>query len=173
MSSARSTHPLCSTVTSKFNELVYQYPIRIPERYSLVIRWVQVAWLVLAGWLVQAGWVQAGRLVIADGGERIGCGGLWGGGGGVPFCAARDPPGRAWLVPPSTPAPACPAQPALPASQPPLSVAVSSQPCPPLHTLPVPPPASCRSLLTQEGICLTLDPDFHFLEVGPGAACYG
>jgi predicted unusual protein kinase regulating ubiquinone biosynthesis (AarF/ABC1/UbiB family) len=25
-------------VTSKFNELVYQYPIRIPERYSLVIR---------------------------------------------------------------------------------------------------------------------------------------
>ncbi|KXZ42117.1 hypothetical protein GPECTOR_201g367 [Gonium pectorale] len=26
------------TVTSKFNELVYQYPIRIPERYSLVIR---------------------------------------------------------------------------------------------------------------------------------------
>lgn len=28
----------CRTVTSKFNELVYQYPIRIPERYSLVIR---------------------------------------------------------------------------------------------------------------------------------------
>lgn len=27
------------TVTSKFNELVYQYPIRIPERYSLVIRY--------------------------------------------------------------------------------------------------------------------------------------
>lgn len=26
------------TVTSKFNELVYQYPIRVPERYSLVIR---------------------------------------------------------------------------------------------------------------------------------------
>lgn len=26
------------TVTTKFNELVYQYPIRIPERYSLVIR---------------------------------------------------------------------------------------------------------------------------------------
>ncbi|CAG9466897.1 unnamed protein product [Pedinophyceae sp. YPF-701] len=26
------------TVTGKFNELVYQYPIRIPERYSLVIR---------------------------------------------------------------------------------------------------------------------------------------
>lgn len=26
------------TVTSKFNELVYQYPIRIPERYALVIR---------------------------------------------------------------------------------------------------------------------------------------
>lgn len=26
------------TVTQKFNELVYQYPIRIPERYSLVIR---------------------------------------------------------------------------------------------------------------------------------------
>jgi predicted unusual protein kinase regulating ubiquinone biosynthesis (AarF/ABC1/UbiB family) len=26
------------SVTSKFNELVYQYPIRIPERYSLVIR---------------------------------------------------------------------------------------------------------------------------------------
>lgn len=26
------------TVTSKFNELVFQYPIRIPERYSLVIR---------------------------------------------------------------------------------------------------------------------------------------
>lgn len=26
------------TVTSKFNELVYQYPIRIPARYSLVIR---------------------------------------------------------------------------------------------------------------------------------------
>ena len=25
-------------VTSKFNELVYQYPIRIPERYALVIR---------------------------------------------------------------------------------------------------------------------------------------
>jgi hypothetical protein len=30
--------PPCRTVTSKFNELVYQYPIRIPERYSLVIR---------------------------------------------------------------------------------------------------------------------------------------
>ena len=27
----------CS-VTSKFNELVFQYPIRIPERYALVIR---------------------------------------------------------------------------------------------------------------------------------------
>ena len=26
------------TVTARFNELVYQYPIRIPERYSLVIR---------------------------------------------------------------------------------------------------------------------------------------
>jgi len=26
------------TVTSKFNELVYQFPIRIPERYALVIR---------------------------------------------------------------------------------------------------------------------------------------
>ena len=26
-------------VTSKFNELVYQYPIRIPERYALVIRY--------------------------------------------------------------------------------------------------------------------------------------
>jgi len=26
------------TVTSKFNELVYEYPVRIPERYSLVIR---------------------------------------------------------------------------------------------------------------------------------------
>ena len=26
------------TVTSEFNKLVYQYPIRIPERYSLVIR---------------------------------------------------------------------------------------------------------------------------------------
>jgi len=26
------------TVTGKFNELVYQYPIRIPERYALVIR---------------------------------------------------------------------------------------------------------------------------------------
>lgn len=26
------------TVTSKFNELVYQHPIRIPERYALVIR---------------------------------------------------------------------------------------------------------------------------------------
>ena len=25
-------------VTGKFNELVYQYPIRIPERFSLVIR---------------------------------------------------------------------------------------------------------------------------------------
>jgi len=25
-------------VTSKFNELVYQYPIRIPERFALVIR---------------------------------------------------------------------------------------------------------------------------------------
>lgn len=25
-------------VTSKFNKLVYQYPVRIPERYSLVIR---------------------------------------------------------------------------------------------------------------------------------------
>lgn len=23
----------------------------------------------------------------------------------------------------------------------------------------------CRSLLTQEGVCLTLQPDFHFLEV--------
>jgi predicted unusual protein kinase regulating ubiquinone biosynthesis (AarF/ABC1/UbiB family) len=29
---------LPAAVTSKFNELVYQYPIRIPERYSLVIR---------------------------------------------------------------------------------------------------------------------------------------
>jgi hypothetical protein len=26
------------SVTSKFNDLVYQYPIRIPERYALVIR---------------------------------------------------------------------------------------------------------------------------------------
>ncbi|KAL6775923.1 hypothetical protein ACKKBG_A19085 [Auxenochlorella protothecoides x Auxenochlorella symbiontica] len=26
------------TVTTKFNELVYQYPIRVPERYALVIR---------------------------------------------------------------------------------------------------------------------------------------
>ena len=26
------------SVTTKFNELVYQYPIRIPERYALVIR---------------------------------------------------------------------------------------------------------------------------------------
>lgn len=38
----RHTHclhpPQTRTVTSKFNELVYQYPIRIPERYSLVIR---------------------------------------------------------------------------------------------------------------------------------------
>jgi predicted unusual protein kinase regulating ubiquinone biosynthesis (AarF/ABC1/UbiB family) len=33
------------TVTSKFNELVYQYPIRIPERYSLVIRCVDICWL--------------------------------------------------------------------------------------------------------------------------------
>ena len=34
-----NTHPhTCRTVTSKFNQLVYQYPIRIPERYSLVIR---------------------------------------------------------------------------------------------------------------------------------------
>eukprot|EP00887_Chlorella_sp_A99_P005852 scaffold1.g5852.t1 len=31
------------TVTSKFNELVYQYPIRIPERYALVIRRGEVA----------------------------------------------------------------------------------------------------------------------------------
>jgi hypothetical protein len=30
--------PTQPTVTSRFNELVYQYPIRIPERYSLVIR---------------------------------------------------------------------------------------------------------------------------------------
>ena len=27
-------------VTSKFNDLVYEYPIRIPERYALVIRCV-------------------------------------------------------------------------------------------------------------------------------------
>ena len=26
------------TVTDKFNKLVYRYPIRIPERYALVIR---------------------------------------------------------------------------------------------------------------------------------------
>jgi predicted unusual protein kinase regulating ubiquinone biosynthesis (AarF/ABC1/UbiB family) len=26
------------SVTSRFNDLVYQYPIRIPERYALVIR---------------------------------------------------------------------------------------------------------------------------------------
>jgi predicted unusual protein kinase regulating ubiquinone biosynthesis (AarF/ABC1/UbiB family) len=26
------------SVTARFNELVYQYPIRVPERYSLVIR---------------------------------------------------------------------------------------------------------------------------------------
>ena len=26
------------SVTSRFNELVFQYPIRIPERYALVIR---------------------------------------------------------------------------------------------------------------------------------------
>ena len=31
------------TVTSKFNELVYQYPIHIPERYALVIRWGALA----------------------------------------------------------------------------------------------------------------------------------
>lgn len=26
------------SVTSRFNELVFEYPIRIPERYALVIR---------------------------------------------------------------------------------------------------------------------------------------
>jgi predicted unusual protein kinase regulating ubiquinone biosynthesis (AarF/ABC1/UbiB family) len=26
-------------------------------------------------------------------------------------------------------------------------------------------PLACSSLLTQEGICLTLNPEFHFLEV--------
>lgn len=26
------------SVTTKFNELVFKYPIRVPERYSLVIR---------------------------------------------------------------------------------------------------------------------------------------
>ncbi len=26
------------SVTTRFNDLVYQYPIRIPERYALVIR---------------------------------------------------------------------------------------------------------------------------------------
>ena len=31
------------TVTSKFNDLVYEYPIRIPERYSLVIRCASLA----------------------------------------------------------------------------------------------------------------------------------
>ena len=29
------------SVTTRFNDLVYQYPIRIPERYALVIRPVQ------------------------------------------------------------------------------------------------------------------------------------
>ena len=29
------------SVTTRFNDLVYQYPIRIPERYALVIRSAQ------------------------------------------------------------------------------------------------------------------------------------
>lgn len=28
-------------VTSKFNDLVFEYPIRIPERYALVIRYIK------------------------------------------------------------------------------------------------------------------------------------
>lgn len=52
------------TVTSKFNELVYQYPIRIPERYSLVIR--SLLTQVCGGWA--CGWE----------GGRVGRGGfLW------------------------------------------------------------------------------------------------
>jgi len=56
------------TVTGAFNELVYQYPIRIPERFSLVIRslltqegicmtlqpdfrFLEVAYPYVAGWL--------------------------------------------------------------------------------------------------------------------------
>lgn len=30
--------PFCGVCAGKFNELVYNYPIRIPERFSLVIR---------------------------------------------------------------------------------------------------------------------------------------
>ena len=38
---------------------------------------------------------------------------------------------------------------------------------PRVQSNPSPTPGSrvCRSLLTQEGVCLTLQPDFHFLEV--------
>jgi hypothetical protein len=47
------------TVTSKFNELVYQYPIRIPERYSLVIRCDTIA----------RGWVHVGSSLPLSGAQ--------------------------------------------------------------------------------------------------------
>lgn len=48
------------TVTSKFNELVYQYPIRIPERYSLVIRSLLTQVRAGGGWCVAPGAMQCG-----------------------------------------------------------------------------------------------------------------
>jgi predicted unusual protein kinase regulating ubiquinone biosynthesis (AarF/ABC1/UbiB family) len=52
------------TVTSKFNELVYQYPIRIPERYSLVIRSLltQVCVMRVCACVWGGGWLVAGRV---------------------------------------------------------------------------------------------------------------
>lgn len=79
------------TVTTKFNELVYQYPIRVPERYALVIRWVPQG----LGGVAEDAW------------------------------ALRKGSG--------------------PTSHPPTCI----------H----------RSLLTQEGVCLSIDPNFQFLAV--------
>ena len=51
--------------------------------------------------------------------------------------------------------------PATPSNHATVHPTIQPNPCAPA----LPPPAPRRSLLTQEGICLTLDPAFHFLEV--------
>jgi hypothetical protein len=80
-------------VTSKFNELVYQYPIRIPERYGLVVRSLltqvcvmRVCACVCGG----GGWWQAGCGLSSFYGKDVGgscCGGFGGAGLEAPMCS--------------------------------------------------------------------------------------
>jgi hypothetical protein len=102
-------------VTSKFNELVYQYPIRIPERYSLVIRSLLTQegiclTLKPAFHFLEVAYPYTARRLLADaslrdrlfqvrGGALTGALGCWGlaggvltgGGGGHRFCHGAAP----------------------------------------------------------------------------------